>query len=58
MRSQLSHPDVLSNSRKPTEIGKFLDRLGIWIPALALALGAIISVLWLVTVTCSQLLFK
>jgi hypothetical protein len=47
MHSQLSRRDALPNSKRPTEIGTFLDRLGTWGLLLALAVGGAIVLVWL-----------
>jgi hypothetical protein len=47
MQSQLSRPGVLPHSGKPTGIGMFLDQLGTCVLLLILAVGGII-VVWLI----------
>jgi hypothetical protein len=47
MQSHLNRPDVLSHSKRPTEIAMFLDRLGTWALLLALAVGGVIVLAWL-----------
>jgi hypothetical protein len=48
MRSQLSRPDILRHSGKPTKIETFLDQIGTLILLLALAAGAVVVVVWLI----------